>query len=97
MYSFDYSTFANVVDGGRISGATTSALVISNALAADSADYLVVASNASGAVTSTVAHRNDLDHQYERSPGRSIRRRSLPLSPAMPRRWPKVSSTSLTV
>jgi hypothetical protein len=55
LYSFDYSTFANVTDGGRISGATTSALVVSNALSADSADYLVIASNASGAVTSQVA------------------------------------------
>jgi hypothetical protein len=55
LYSFDYSTFANVVDGGRVSGATTSALVISNALSADSADYLVIASNASGSVTSHVA------------------------------------------
>lgn len=55
LYSFDYSTFANVVDGGRFSGATTSALVISNALTADSADYLVIASNASGSVTSHVA------------------------------------------
>ncbi|HEX5218055.1 MAG TPA: immunoglobulin domain-containing protein [Verrucomicrobiae bacterium] len=55
FYSFDYSTFANVVDGGRISGATTSALVISNATPADSFDYLCVASNPHGAVTSQVA------------------------------------------
>lgn len=54
FYSFDYSTFANVVDGGRVSGSQSSVLVISNALTADSADYLLVASNGSGAVTSTV-------------------------------------------
>lgn len=55
LLSFDYSTFANVVNGGNISGATSSALVISNATIADSADYLVVASNPYGAVTSQVA------------------------------------------
>ncbi len=55
FYSIDYNTFANVTDGGRISGANLSALVISNALLADSADYLVVASNPYGAVTSLVA------------------------------------------
>ncbi|HEY5914089.1 MAG TPA: immunoglobulin domain-containing protein [Verrucomicrobiae bacterium] len=54
-YSIDYNTFANVTDGGRISGATSSALVISNALSADSADYLVVASSAGGSITSLVA------------------------------------------
>ena len=53
-YSFDYSTFANLTDGGRISGSQSSALVITNADLADSADYLVVASNAYGAATSTV-------------------------------------------
>jgi hypothetical protein len=36
-------------------GANTSVLIISNALSADSADYLVVASNAGGAITSQVA------------------------------------------
>ncbi len=55
LYSFDYSTFSNVVDGGRVSGATSRVLVISNALTADSADYLVVASNEFGTATSTVA------------------------------------------
>jgi hypothetical protein len=55
LLSFDYSTFANVVNGGNISGATSSALVISNATIADSYDYLVVASNPYGAVTSQVA------------------------------------------
>ncbi len=54
-YSFDYSTFANIVDGGRVSGATSSVLVISNATVLDSADYLVVASNSSGSTTSYVA------------------------------------------
>jgi hypothetical protein len=53
--SFDYSTFANVVDGGRVSGANTSVLVISNALVADSADYLCVASNSYASATSAVA------------------------------------------
>jgi len=55
LYTFDYSTFANVVDGGRISGANTGALVISNALTSESADYLVVVTNPYGAATSTVA------------------------------------------
>ena len=55
FYSFNLGTFANVTDGGRISGATSSALVINNALVADSADYLCVASNPSGSVTSLVA------------------------------------------
>jgi hypothetical protein len=53
--SYDYSTFANVVDGGRVSGANSSTLVISNALISDSSDYLVIASNPYGAVTSQVA------------------------------------------
>jgi len=44
-----------VVNGGNISGANSSALVISNATIADSFDYLVVASNPHGAVTSQVA------------------------------------------
>ncbi len=55
FYSIDYGTFANVTDGGRISGSQTSALVFSNAMAADSADYLVVASSPGGSVTSLVA------------------------------------------
>ncbi|MFO1513149.1 MAG: immunoglobulin domain-containing protein [Verrucomicrobiota bacterium] len=55
MYSWDYSGFVNVANGGRVSGATSSALVISNALSADSADYLVVASNPYGSITSQVA------------------------------------------
>lgn len=53
--TIDYHTFANVTDGGRISGATSSALVISNVSLADSADFLVVASNSSGTITSLVA------------------------------------------
>jgi hypothetical protein len=55
LYSFDYSTFANVVDGGRISGANTRVLTINNALTADSADYLLIASNPYGSATSAVA------------------------------------------
>jgi hypothetical protein len=55
FYSFDLSTFSNVSDGGRISGSSSSALVISGALAADSADYLCVVSNPSGSVTSLPA------------------------------------------
>jgi len=55
FYSFDYSTFTPVTDGGRVSGSQSSVLVISNALVADSADYLMVMSNPYGAVTSTVA------------------------------------------
>ncbi len=55
LYTFDYSTFTDVVNGGRYSGAGSSVLIISNAVVADSADYLCVASNPYGAATSTVA------------------------------------------
>jgi hypothetical protein len=55
FYSFDLSTFSNISDGGRISGSGTSVLTISNALVADSADYLCVVSNPSGSVTSLPA------------------------------------------
>ncbi len=55
LYTIDYAAFSDVVDGGRISGATTSSLVISNATLADTADYLVIASNPHGSFTSFVA------------------------------------------
>jgi hypothetical protein len=55
FYSIDYSSFANVTDGGRVSGATSSRLVISNALTSDSSDYLVVATSPGGSITSLVA------------------------------------------
>ncbi len=46
----------DLADGGRISGSTTSQLVITNAQTSDSAtNYLVVVSNVVGAVTSSVA------------------------------------------
>jgi hypothetical protein len=52
--SFDMSTFANVA-GANIAGATSNVLTISNATLADSADYVVVASNPYGSFTSYVA------------------------------------------
>ena len=46
----------DLVDGGRISGSTTSQLVITNAQTSDSAtNYLVIVSNVLGAVTSSIA------------------------------------------
>src|SRR6266404_2883821 len=60
FYSIDYGTFANVVNDGRISGATSSALVIGNANIGDTADYLCVASNPYGSITSFVATVNVL-------------------------------------
>ena len=45
----------NLSNGGNISGATNATLVVSNALAADTANYTVVVSNAATTVTSSVA------------------------------------------
>jgi hypothetical protein len=42
-------------DGGKISGSTNATLIISNVLAADTANYTVVISNAATTVTSSVA------------------------------------------
>jgi hypothetical protein len=47
--------FTNLVNGGRISGATSNILTISNLTATDMADYVVVAANAFGSVTSSPA------------------------------------------
>jgi hypothetical protein len=48
--------FANLIDGGAVSGATTATLSISNAnYFSDAAEFRVVASNAGGSVTSSVA------------------------------------------
>jgi len=69
-YSFDYSTFANVTDGGRISGSTTNSLVISNAMSADNYDYLVVVSNPYGFGHEFRGHGDGAHHQSERSAGR---------------------------
>jgi len=44
--------YTNVVNGGNISGATRSTLVITNATLANAADYIVVVSNAQGIATS---------------------------------------------
>jgi len=52
--TFNLSTFANVT-GPNIAGATSNILTISNASFADSADYIVVASNPYGSFTSYVA------------------------------------------
>ena len=45
----------DISDGGRVSGATTSTLTITGALSTDAGSYRAVATNASGAVTSTAA------------------------------------------
>ena len=55
FYTFDLSTFAKVNNGGYISGANAGSLIISNPSVADSADYLVVATNSYGSFTSFVA------------------------------------------
>ncbi len=47
---------ANVVNGSRISGATSSALAISNLQPTDGGNYALVVSNAVGVVTSSVAN-----------------------------------------
>jgi hypothetical protein len=47
--------FANLVDGGGISGSTTTTLTISNVSLSNAGDYLFLVSNAGGTVTSTVA------------------------------------------
>jgi len=49
------SLFTNVVNGGRIAGATNYSLTISNLTAADAGDYQVVVSNAKGSATSSPA------------------------------------------
>jgi hypothetical protein len=51
-WSFGGSTVTN---GGRISGATSGALTISDLQLSDSGTYTVVASNAAGAITNTVS------------------------------------------
>lgn len=45
--------YANLTDGGNVSGATTATLVISNISAADQMDYVVTLANSLGSVTST--------------------------------------------
>jgi hypothetical protein len=47
--------FTNLVNGGRITGATNYSLTISNLSAGDTADYQVVVTNAYGSVTSSPA------------------------------------------
>jgi hypothetical protein len=47
--------FANLTDGGNISGATTTSLTVSGTSLSDSADYRLVVSNVVGAVNSGVA------------------------------------------
>jgi hypothetical protein len=54
-YSIDYNTFANVPNGPKIFGADSNIITLTNALVGDSADYLCVASNPYGSVTSLVA------------------------------------------
>jgi len=52
---FTNSAYANVVNGGRISGATGTNLVITDLALADAGDYIVVVTNSLGSVTSSVA------------------------------------------
>ncbi len=47
--------FTNLTDGGRISGASSSTLTVGNLTIADNLDFVVVVSNSSGSVTSSVA------------------------------------------
>ena len=46
---------ANLVDGGRVSGAGAATLLLTNVQTGDAGDYAVVVNNASGSVTSLVA------------------------------------------
>jgi hypothetical protein len=46
--------YTNLVDAGNVSGSTTTNLVITNVVPANDLDYVVVVSNAAGAVTSSV-------------------------------------------
>jgi len=48
-------TYADLSDGGQISGAHTGTLTIGNIGNPDGADYIVIVANGSGSVTSTVA------------------------------------------
>jgi len=50
--------YVNVVDGGTISGATTTNMVISSAAPSDAADYRLVASNVVGPVNSGIVTLN---------------------------------------
>src|SRR5262249_429912 len=46
--------FTNLIDGAQISGSATTTLTITNLTLANAGDYVVVATNSSGSVTSTV-------------------------------------------
>jgi hypothetical protein len=48
------SSYTNVINGGNISGATSSQLVISNVTSANAGNYFLVSSNSSGATNSSV-------------------------------------------
>jgi len=47
------TSFTNIINGGRILGATNTTLTISNLQAGDTGDYRVIVANAVGSVTST--------------------------------------------
>ena len=47
--------FTNLVDAGNISGSATATLTINGATPANTADYLVIITNSSGSITSSVA------------------------------------------
>ena len=47
--------YTNLIDGGNVSGSTNATLTITNLVAADALDYILVITNAYGSVTSSVA------------------------------------------
>jgi autotransporter-associated beta strand protein len=49
------ANYANVTDGGRVSGSTTPSLVISNLALTDATNFVLVITNIAGSVTSSVA------------------------------------------
>jgi uncharacterized delta-60 repeat protein len=52
---------SNLLDGGKVSGAFTSQLAVSNVLGADAGNYTVVITNSLGSVTSAVASLTVID------------------------------------
>ena len=59
---------ASLTNGGNVSGAQSFSLTVSNVLGADSGQYRVVITNASGSVTSLVATLNVVDPYLSKQP-----------------------------
>ena len=57
--------YANLVNGGSVAGATNAMLTLTNLTPAESADYVVVLTNTSGAVTSSVARLTVVAPNFE--------------------------------